>query len=93
MQGFKITYPIGNAWKCLDRKEKQYLYSTEELKSKCQGNFSPDFVFNFNHKIVWVGQDLSDDLVPTPCYRQGHLPVDQVAHSAIQPGFGFVFRF
>ena len=23
---------------------------------------------------------------PTPCYRQGHLPLDQVAHSPIQPG-------
>ena len=23
--------------------------------------------------MVWVGKDLSDHLVPTPCYRQGRL--------------------
>jgi len=30
--------------------------------------------------MVWVGRDLKDHLVPTP------LPLDQVAHSPIQPG-------
>jgi len=28
--------------------------------------------------MVWVGRDLSDHLVPTPCYRQGHLPLDSL---------------
>ena len=39
-----------------------------------------------NHRMIWVGRDLSDHLVPTPCHRQGHLPLDQVVHSPIQPG-------
>jgi len=36
--------------------------------------------------MVWVGRDLKDHLVPTPCPGQGHLPLDQVAQSRIQPG-------
>jgi len=37
--------------------------------------------------MFWVGRDLIDHLVPTPlCHRQGHLPLDQVAQSLIQPG-------
>ena len=38
------------------------------------------------HRMVWVGRGLYDHPVPTPCYRQGHLPLDQVAQSPIQPG-------
>ena len=37
------------------------------------------------HRMIWVGWDLSDHPVPTPCYRQGHLPLDQVGQSPIQP--------
>jgi len=36
--------------------------------------------------MVWVGRDLTDHLVPTPCHRQGHLSVDWSAQSPIQPG-------
>jgi len=36
--------------------------------------------------MVRVGRDLKDHLVPTPCHEQGHLPLDQVAQSSIQPG-------
>ena len=36
--------------------------------------------------MVWVGRDLQDHVVPTPCCRQGHLPLDQVAHSPVQSG-------
>jgi len=36
--------------------------------------------------MVWVGRDLKDQLIPTPCHGQGHLPPDQVAPSPIQPG-------
>jgi len=39
-----------------------------------------------NHRMVWVGRDLTYHLVPTPCHGQGHLPLDQVAQSPIQPG-------
>lgn len=28
----------------------------------------------------WVGRDLEDHLVPTSCYRQRHLPLDQLSH-------------
>ena len=43
-------------------------------------------LLTYSHRMVCVGRDLSDHLVPTLCYRQGHLPLDQVAHSPIQPG-------
>ena len=36
--------------------------------------------------MVWVGRDLKDHLVPTPCHGQRHLPLDQGAQSPIQPG-------
>jgi len=36
--------------------------------------------------MVTVGRDLKDHLVPNPCHEQGHLPLDQVAQSSIQPG-------
>jgi len=32
----------------------------------------------------WKGP--KDHLVPSPCREQGHLPLDQVAQSSIQPG-------
>ena len=35
--------------------------------------------------MVWVERDLCDHLVPTPCYRQGHLPLGQGAQNPIQP--------
>jgi len=31
-----------------------------------------------NHRMVWVGRDLTDHPVPTPCHGQGHLPSDQL---------------
>jgi len=36
--------------------------------------------------VVCFERDLKDHLVPTPSCRQGHLPLDQVAQSPIQPG-------
>jgi len=33
--------------------------------------------------MVWVGRDLIDHLVPTPCHGQGHLLLEQVAQSLI----------
>jgi len=39
--------------------------------------------------MVWVGRDLRDHLVLTLCYRQGHLPLDQVAQSPFQTGLEF----
>jgi len=36
--------------------------------------------------MVWVGRDLEGRVVPTSCCRQGHLPLNQVAQSPIQPG-------
>ena len=38
------------------------------------------------HRMVWVRRDLQDHLIPKACYRQGHLPLDLVAQSPIQPG-------
>ena len=38
--------------------------------------------------IEWFGLEGTCKIsqVKTPCYRQGHLPLDQVAQSPIQPG-------
>lgn len=35
----------------------------------------------------WFGleRSLKDHLIPTPCFRQEHLPVHQVAHGPNQP--------
>lgn len=39
-----------------------------------------------NHRLVWVGGHLKDQLIPTPCRGRGHLPLDQIAPSPTQPG-------
>jgi len=31
--------------------------------------------------MIWIGRDLKDLLIPTPCCGQGHLPPAQVVHS------------
>jgi len=36
--------------------------------------------------MVWVGKELKDQTVPTPCHRQGQLPLAQVVQSHIQTG-------
>ncbi|XP_039554546.1 uncharacterized protein LOC120497316 isoform X1 [Passer montanus] len=42
-----------------------------------------------NPRLVWVGRDLKDHLIPTPCHGQGHLPLSQAAPSpSVQPGLG-----
>jgi len=33
--------------------------------------------------MVWVGRDLTDHLVPTPCHGQGPLPPAKVAHNPV----------
>ena len=38
-----------------------------------------------NHRMVWVGRDLIDHPVPTPCPGQGPLPPDPAASSPVQP--------
>ena len=39
--------------------------------------------------MVWVGRDLRRPPSPTPCSEQGHLHLDQGAHSPVQPGLGW----
>jgi len=41
---------------------------------------------SWNHRLVWVGRDLSRPSSPTPCHGQGHLQPDQGAQSPVQPG-------
>lgn len=45
-----------------------------------------------NHRMVWLGRDLKEHLIPTPCLGQGHLP-----HSAWPlntcSGFNLIFQF
>lgn len=36
-----------------------------------------------NVRMVWVGRDLNDSLVPNPYLGQGHFPVDQAAQSSV----------
>ena len=40
-----------------------------------------------NHRTVWVGKDLTDHLVPSPCRGQRHLPLAQVAQIHTQKYF------
>ena len=37
------------------------------------------------HRMVWVEGTLQMSLLQSPCHGQGHLPLDQVAQSPIQP--------
>ena len=41
---------------------------------------------SLNHGMVWVGRDLQGSSSPTPGSAQGHLQLDQVAQSPVQPG-------
>jgi len=36
--------------------------------------------------MICTGKGLTEQLIPKPCHGQGHLPLDQVAQSPIQPG-------
>jgi len=38
-----------------------------------------------NHRIIWVERDLSRSSSPNPCNEQGHLQLDKVAQSPVQP--------
>ncbi|KAK4831119.1 LOW QUALITY PROTEIN: hypothetical protein QYF61_015422 [Mycteria americana] len=38
-----------------------------------------------NHRLLWIGRDLYRSSSPTPLQEQGHLQLDQVAQSPIQP--------
>jgi len=42
--------------------------------------------------MVWVGRDLKDTVVQTPCHGQGPLPPAQAAQSTIQPGLELQFQ-
>lgn len=44
------------------------------------------FIGSSNYRIPWVGKDLKDHVVPTPCRRQGCYPPDQAAQGPIQAG-------
>lgn len=35
--------------------------------------------------MVWIGKDIKDHLVSTPCHGQGDLSLGQVAQSSIHP--------
>ena len=51
-------------------------------------NYS-NFVSN-RYIIEWFGLDETFNIIwfQHPCYQQGHLPLDQVVQSPIQPGLG-----
>ena len=75
----------GNLTKlCLSRNEALYSYFFLFKTSM----ILLSIVNLYNHRMVWVGRDLKDHLVPTPLPGQGHPPLDQGAQSHIQPGLG-----
>jgi len=56
-------------------------------ESECESlqlSMSTNYANTQNHRMVWVGRDLEDHLVLTPCHGQGHLPLDPVAHGLDQ---------
>ena len=73
--------------------------SREERASSTTGDQNPSFcntvtgelpaLVEYHRIIEWFGLEgtFKTIMFQPPCYRQGHLPLDQVAHSPIQPGF------
>lgn len=51
------------------------------------------YVLLQNHRMLWGGRDIKDDLVTTLCHEQGHLPLSQIAQGSIQPGLGTLPRW
>lgn len=46
-----------------------------------------NFIESWDNRMVWIGKELKDHLVPTPCHGLGHLSLSQVDQSPIQhPG-------
>ena len=43
-------------------------------------------IVHLNHRMVWVGRELSRPSSPNPCHEQGRLQPIQVAQSPIQSG-------
>jgi len=96
MHYFPLLLPVhtfcvpagGHCWEpCLSRR--QWAYGPNfSLRSINSPPPAPCWVCaqqsSQNHRMVWVGRDLQDDLVPTPFYRQGHLPPDLVAQSSLE---------
>ena len=39
-----------------------------------------------NYRMAWVGRDLKDQLVPTPCCEQGSQPLNQALDQSSKPG-------
>ena len=77
------SYPLCSPEKsCRDRTENAEKTSCYPLLPF----FSHRIMESQNCGMVWVGRDLKDHLVPTPCHGQGHLPPDQVAQSPSKPG-------
>ena len=74
------SIPGSSSWNILAVPENTTLHSDFVIQT-----YIFIFLFCF-HRMVWLGKDLKDHLVPTPCHEQGHLPLDQGAQSSIQPG-------
>ena len=78
-----------------DQSESSYLIlllpkgsgkpTCSEVQDSCFRSHSVTVIESQNYRMVWVERDLCDHLVPTPCYRQGHLPLGQGAQNPIQP--------
>jgi len=55
----------------------------------CTGPFGEGLVVISLRRIIewfWLEETFQDHVVPSPCYRQGHLLLDQAARNPIQPG-------
>ncbi|KAK4821027.1 hypothetical protein QYF61_012113 [Mycteria americana] len=88
-QGHKLSETVLLDSVCALNEDSLFQKETERQKMVrdaecCHGDLCG--VGGHNHRMVWVGRDLTDHPVPTPCHGQGHLPPDQVAQSPIQPG-------
>lgn len=44
--------------------------------------------YSWNHRMVWVQRDIKNHPVPNACHVQGHLPLNQITQSHMQPGLG-----
>ena len=61
-------------------------YSRNSNGSQQLNDPASDFFLSWNHRMFWVGRDFERSSSPNPCSEQGHLQLDQVAQSPVQPG-------
>jgi len=61
---------------------------TQKTQKSHPGTQRPPYSQGYHRIIEWFGLEGTLKIIwfQPPCHKQGHLPLDQVAQSSIQPG-------